>query len=176
MISSKRLKFKYIEKEDFDSLYEILKDPEVMYAWEHDFTEEDVNAWIEKRCALYELFGYDYFLATDKLTGKVVGQIGILDEIVNGEHITGIGYILKKEFWHKGLATEGAEAMIEYAFNVLKKDKIIATIRPENISSCKVAERIGMKIESDFIKVYQGKNMRHLVYTITKEEYGNRRV
>lgn len=169
VLSSERLIFKRITEEDFQDLCEILKDPEVMYAWEHNFTDEDVHAWINKRCTLYNLVGYDYFLAIDKITNEVVGQIGLLDESVNGEHFAGIGYILKKKFLNKGFATEGAKAMIDYAFNVLGKEKVIATIRPENIASCKVAERLGMKKESEFVKFYNGKDMLHVVYCICNE-------
>lgn len=168
VLESERLRFKRITKDDFEDVCEILKDPEVMYAWEHDFTDEDVHRWIDKRCALYSVFGYDYFLAIDKLTNEVVGQIGLLDEPINDDHFTGIGYILKKEFWHRGFATEGAKAMIDYAFNVLGKEKVIATIRPENEASCKVAKNIGMKEESEFTKIYNGKEMTHLVYSISK--------
>nr|WP_194191641.1 GNAT family N-acetyltransferase [Clostridium chrysemydis] len=168
VLTSERLIFKRINKNDFKNISEMLKDPEVMYAWEKGFTSEEVERWIDKRLKGYEEFGYDYFLAIDKNTKKVVGQIGLLDEVVFGEHFTGLGYILKKEFWHKGYALEGANAMIEYAFSLLGKEKVIATIRPENEASLKVAKKLKMNLESEFIKVYKGKEMKHLVYSILK--------
>lgn len=168
VLTSERLIFKRINKNDFKNISEMLKDPEVMYAWEKGFTSEEVELWIDKRLKGYEEFGYDYFLAIDKSTKKVVGQIGLLDEVISGEHFTGLGYILKKEFWHKGYALEGAKAMIDFAFSVLGKEKVIATIRPENEASLKVAKKLKMNLESEFIKVYKGKEMKHLVYSILK--------
>ncbi|MGL5416356.1 MAG: GNAT family N-acetyltransferase [Clostridium sp.] len=171
VLKSERLKFKKITKGDFNELSKMLKDMDVMYAWEHSFTDEEVNQWIEKRNNSYKTMGYDYLLAMDKETDEVVGQIGLLDEVVKDQHFIGLGYMLKKKFWHKGFATEGAKAMLDYAFSILKKNEVIATIRIENKASCMVAEKLGMKIKDEFIKIYRGKNMIHLVYSINKEEW-----
>lgn len=167
---SERLIFRQITEEDFSELCGMLQDPEVMYAWEHAFSDGEVQEWIKKRMAGYRERGYDYFLAVDKETGKAVGQIGLLDECVGEQHIAGIGYILKKEFQHKGYAAEGARAMADYGFRVLGKARIIATIRPENLSSRKVAERTGMRETGVFVKHYNGKEMPHLIYSMEKEE------
>ncbi len=174
VFESERLIFRRMTKDDFPELCKMLQNPDVMYAWEHAFTDEEVYEWIKKRTALYSRLGYDYFLSVDKNTNEVVGQIGLLDEPVENTHYTGLGYILKKEFWHKGYALEGAHAMLDYAFNVLGKDKVIATIRPENVASVKVAQRLGMKEESRFIKIYNGKEMTHSVYVISKEEFSEK--
>ena len=167
---SERLRFRYIKESDFSELCEMLKDPEVMYAWEHGFSNDEIYEWINKRRKGYEKNGYDYFLAIDKSSGAIVGQIGLLEEDVDEKTYAGVGYILKKEYWHKGYATEGAKAMIDYAFNDLKKDKVIATIRPENIFSRKVAQRLKMTVEGEFIKRYNEKDMCHLIYAKEKED------
>ncbi|WP_366516781.1 GNAT family N-acetyltransferase [uncultured Clostridium sp.] len=171
VLTSERLIFRRITKNDFNELSEMLKDLDVMYAWEHSFSDEEIFKWIEKRNKSYKNIGYDYLLAIDKKTSEVVGQIGLLDEVVNGKHFIGLGYILKKKFWHKGFATEGAKAMLDYAFNILKREEVIATIRVENKTSCDVAENIGMRVKDEFIKIYKEKNMIHLVYSINKEEW-----
>lgn len=75
---------------------------------------------------------------------------------------------LKQKFWNKGYAVEGVRASVEYAFKTLNANKIIAQIRPENSSSRKVAEKLGMKIESEYIKHYKGKDMLHLIYSLIK--------
>ena len=166
---SERLIFKKITEQDFSELCKMLQNIEVMYAWEHAFNEEEVFDWMKKRMEAYDRVGYDYFLAVDKQTGEVVGQIGLLDEVIENIHYAGLGYILKKEFWNKGYATEGAKAMLDYAFYILGKDEVITTIRPENTASCKVARRIGMEKAGMFIKVYQGKEMPHLIYRKKKD-------
>ena len=41
---------------------------------------------------------------------------------------------------------------------------MIAEIRPENEASVRVAERLDMKKESQFIKLVKGKQMPHAIY------------
>lgn len=161
---SDRLIFRKMSRSDFDDIAKMLCDAEVMYAWEHGFSDQETTAWIDKCLALYEKIGYNYFVAQDKKSGDVVGQIGLINELVNSEHFTGLGYILNKAYWGKGYATEGAKAMIDYAFTVLKKDKVIATIRPENTASVAVAERLGMVKTGELIKQYNGKDMVHFMF------------
>nr|WP_050979771.1 GNAT family protein [Fictibacillus macauensis] len=61
--------------------------------------------------------------------------------------------------------------MLDYAFNTLGLNKVVATIRPENKASCKVAERLGMTIESEFVKVHDDKVMPHFVYSIQRANF-----
>ena len=86
---------------------------------------------------------------------------------INGERILEFGYILKKLHWHK-YATEGAKACLKYGFDLFDVPKIITTIRPENTTSMAVAERIGMKMISEYENEYNGKLMKHLIYEIDR--------
>lgn len=56
-----------------------------------------------------------------------------------------------------------------YAFDRLGAQKVIAEIRPENRPSRRVAERLGMWVEREFVKHYRGKEMPHLIYSKTRE-------
>ena len=68
-----------------------------------------------------------------------------------------------------GYAYESASACVDYAFRVLGVDQVTAQIRPNNHSSIKVAEKLGMTVRSQFVKRYRGKDMVHLLYSIEKE-------
>ncbi|MEG1710858.1 MAG: GNAT family N-acetyltransferase [Clostridia bacterium] len=164
IIESNRLYLNKIELSDFKELCKMLQDKDVMYAWEKTFSDKEVIEWIKKRENGYSTYGYDYFLAINKETSKVIGQIGILNENIKGENYIGIGWILNKSEWGKGYATEGALACIDYVFNVLKVDKVIADIRPTNAKSINVAMKIGMKPVGRFIKAYDGKEVEHTIY------------
>lgn len=163
---SERMIFRRIRPSDFSYLCEMLQDPAVTYAWERPFADEEVRAWIKKRRENYRKFGYDYFLAIEKKTGKTVGQIGLLEETLAGKAYTGIGYMLRREEWGKGYATEGAKTMLDYAFRELGKTEIVADIRPENLASRRVAERLGMQICGECVKRFDGKEMPHLIYRL----------
>lgn len=167
-IISERLNFREMTEDDFDLIYSILKNKEIMYAWEHGFSENETLKWIEKNKIRYKNDGYSYFFVTEKKTGNFIGLIGPLIENIDGKNYTGIAYILDKKYWKLGYATEAVKACIKYSFEILKVNRVIAEIRPENIASRRVAERVGMKIEGEFIKNYNGKDMLHLIYSILK--------
>ena len=169
ILESERLRFRHIAEADFLNLCELLQDEEVMYAWEHGFSQEEIHSWMERTFARYQDNGFAHFAAIEKETGAFVGVIGPIVEAVEDVPYTGLGYILKKEYWGKGYATEGAAACMEYAFTVLNAEKVTAEIRPENRLSRRVAERLGMRVEREFAKHYHGKDMPHLIYSKTRE-------
>lgn len=164
---SERLILRQMGKEDFENVAKMLRDSRVMYAWEHTFTDQEIYEWIERREKGYRENGFDYFLAIDKHSGEAVGQIGLLLEEIEGEQVYGLGWILAFEHQGKGYAAEGAKALADYAFKNLGITKLVADIRPSNLSSIKVAEGLGMKKSGSFIKNYMGKEMEHYIYTIS---------
>ncbi len=166
---SKRLIFRKMSEADFSDIAEMLKNPNVMYAWEYVFDDIDVLQWIKKNREYYKKYGLGYFLALDKQSGQVVGQIALMPDFIDGREYYEIGYILKEKFWHKGYALEGAKTMIEYALNKLKLDNVIFEIRPENSQSRKVAEKCGAVVTGEFVKNVRGKNMKHSIYSINSE-------
>ena len=51
--------------------------------------------------------------------------------------------VLARRWWGNGYATEAARAALDHAFTVLKKDRVISLIHPENRASIRVVERLG---------------------------------
>lgn len=164
MIQTKRLAFRAITQRDFEIAAAIMRDPGVAAVWEQRFTDEDVRDWIARRQAGCRVNGIDYLLAVEKATGESVGQIGLLRETIAGEAVWGIGYILRTRFYGQGYATEGAQAMMDYAFGVLRAPKVVCDIRPMNVSSIAVAKRLGMEEVGSFVKIYRGREMPHLIF------------
>lgn len=167
-LSSKRLLFRKITYNDFKDICRILQDIEIMYAWEHTFSDEEVYDWINENLIRYENDGFSYFAVIEKSTESFIGLMGPLIENINNKKNIGIAYIIDKRYWKRGFAVEGAKACMDYAFNALKADEVIAQIRPDNTSSRKVAQKIGMKIKGEYIRNYNGKKIRHLIYSRTK--------
>lgn len=168
VIETKRLILRKINENDYEEIAEILQDIDIMYAWEKSFSRDEVIQWINKNIDRYSNDGYSYYLAINKDDESVIGVMGPLVESINGSDFIGVAYILNKKYWGKGYATEGVASCIDYAFKNLNADKVIAQIRPENKASCMVAQRLNMKIEGEFTKLYEGKEMRHLIYSIEK--------
>lgn len=89
-----------------------------------------------------------------------------------------VGYRLKRNIWGRGLATEGARALLEKAFNEWGYEKVYAHTMADNLASRRVMEKAGLKFECDFqyeANMPHGRleeNERHAVkYSITREEY-----
>lgn len=168
VMESDRLNFRKITKNDFINLKSILQDIEVMYAWEHAFTDEEVLEWIDKNLVRYENEGFSYFAVIEKLSNQFIGMAGPLIEDINGIKQIGIAYIMDKKYWGKGYGFESAKASMDYAFNNLNAEEVIAQIRSNNLSSCKIAEKLNMKIQSEYVKHYNNLDMPHLIYCRTK--------
>ncbi len=167
-MESERLSYRKITKNDFFNLKPILQDIETMYAWEHAFTDEEVHEWIDKNILRYKNEGFSYFAVIEKATNQFVGIAGPLTEDINDIKYIGIGYIIDKKYWKKGYGFESAKASLDYAFDKLNAKEVIATIRPNNLPSRKIAEKLNMKIQSEYVKHYNNKDMVHLVYCLTK--------
>jgi len=175
ILETERIYLREITQADFDDLCEILQDPEVMYAYQRAHTDQlafsdiEVHNWLDKQLDRYKQYGFGLWAVVDKITGDFIGQVGLTIQNVEGKEELEIGYLFKKKFWHKGYATETAVACREYAFNSLNKDRVVCIIRDKNFASQRVAERIGMKLESQFIKRYYDLDMLHFVYSIEKK-------
>ena len=171
VIETERLVLRELTEADFDAAREILGDARVMYAWEHGFSDAETRAWIAENIARYRRDGFSYLAAEERVSGALAGFIGPLVENVEGERRMGVGYILGRNFWGRGYASEGAAVCVDYAFDQLGAAEVIAEIRPENSASRRVAERLGMTARESFVKIYKGKEMQHLIYTVTKDEW-----
>lgn len=53
---------------------------------------------------------------------------------------------MSEEYWGKGIATEAAVAVRDYAFNVLEIPMLISIINHQNDASKRVAKKVGMKL------------------------------
>lgn len=163
-VETPRLLLCEMTQNDVPELCSMLQDDEVMYAWEHSFSTEEVRSWISRNIVRYQEYGYGYWLAFDKTSGETVGQIGLIPEEIEGGLHLGIGWILRKKYWGKGYAAEGGKACLDYAFHQLNAGRVIADIRPMNRSSIRVAERIGMTPMGTYDKNVGGKIMTHRLY------------
>ena len=90
---TERLRIRHFVSSDFEALHKIMKKPEVMYAWEHGFSESETQDWIDRQINRYHNDGYGYFAVVQKESGKLIGQAGMLINEVNGDSIVEIGYI-----------------------------------------------------------------------------------
>jgi RimJ/RimL family protein N-acetyltransferase len=90
--------------------------------------------------------GFGSFAAMAKATGQLAGRFSLKPAHSYG--LTGgteLGYRLYPAFWGRGLATEGARALIWSAFERRHVDRVVATTMADNVGSWRVLEKCGMR-------------------------------
>lgn len=81
------------------------------------------------------------------LGDKLIGEIAFGGEYETSE--VGIGWIIHRDFWNCGYATEAAAAIVDLCFNSMSINKITTACDIENIASRHVMEKLGMKLQSE---------------------------
>jgi RimJ/RimL family protein N-acetyltransferase len=134
-------------EQDFEEYARSCADPEITRYLGEGRPLERWEAWRSLAMILghWQLRGYGPWALEERATGNFVGRIGFF----NPEGWPGfeLGWLLGREFWGKGYATEGARRALDYAFGEMGRDHVISLIHPENRASIKVAERIGETLE-----------------------------
>ncbi|MEY8382479.1 GNAT family N-acetyltransferase [Christensenellaceae bacterium 44-20] len=164
ILQTERLCLRKWQQEDFADLAEMLQDPQVMYAYEHGFSDADVQEWMERQWRRYREHGFGLWAVVEKQSGDIVGQAGLTIQHCEGQDILEIGYHLKRKHWKKGYAAEAAKGCMQYAFEVLGAPAVYSVIKSDNLASQKVAERMGMKKQKEFWATYYAGPMLHFLY------------
>ena len=81
-----------------------------------------------------------------------------------------VGWLLPREHWGNGYATEGGEAALDYAFDTLKLEEVVAVTTMDNFPSQRVMQRLGMTRDplEDF--VYPGTSIHCMLYRAVKSK------
>ena len=101
-----------------------------------------------------------------KPDNTLIGRCGLLSWDLDGRKEVEVGYVLAKEYWGRGLATEAARASRDYGFEVLGFDRLISVIVPDNLASQRVASKNGMRYEKDV----DAKGVPARVYCIHRDD------
>lgn len=166
ILETERLLLRKLVQEDYGALCKILQDEEVMYAYEHAFSYEEVHEWLDRQLMRYESDGIGLWAVLLKDTGGLIGQCGLTMQDIPDRRVVEVGYLFQKAYWHKGYATEAAVACKNYAFDTLGADEVFSIIRDNNTASQAVARRNGMQVCGQFTKHYYGVDMPHLVFCV----------
>jgi RimJ/RimL family protein N-acetyltransferase len=160
LLTTERLLLRKPKLGDAKALHKAYGDPEVMQyiGTGETGTLEQTREWIKRATARWKADGFGAFVIEHD--GVVVGRSGFLvwnpDTWENGtvkefgdDAAVELGWLLAREPWGNGYATEAATACRDYAFKELKLRRLISLIAPGNDRSVKVAERIGERYVRD---------------------------
>jgi RimJ/RimL family protein N-acetyltransferase len=148
-LETSRLRLRMFTPDDLDALALITGDAEVMkyLGVSGPRTREKTQNTIDAILRHWQNHGFGIWAIEHKVDRRLIGWCGL--QMLEKTPEVEVAYLLAKEYWNQGLATEAARAAVEYGFNGLNLKRIVAIARPENVGSYRVMEKIGMKYERD---------------------------
>ena len=107
---------------------------------------EETCQMVERAEAHFDRNGFGPWAAELRQSGEFIGYIGLLIPRFEAPFTpcVEIGWRLAAEHWGRGLATEGAQAAVRFAFDTLALHQIVSFTVPANLRSRRVMEKLGM--------------------------------
>ena len=128
-------------------------DPVVMHFFAALMTRTESDEAIDRYLAAFGRDGLSFFAATLRDTGDFIGTIGLqtMRDVVPNlpQPAVEIGWRLVQSAQGKGFATEGARAIVDFAFNQLSLNEVVAITALPNQPSRRVMEKLGMTHHPD---------------------------
>jgi ribosomal-protein-alanine N-acetyltransferase len=167
IIETNRLILRRLRPADLEALFALYRDPEVRkYFPEGTLTYEETReelAWIID--VYYGQYGYGLWATIYKETGAFIGRCGLIPWTIDQRLEVEVAYLLDKAYWGQGLATEAAQAIVQYAFEQLQLSRLICLFDPEHQASRNVAEKMGMTLEKE-LEGINGDGIPTLLYSM----------
>jgi RimJ/RimL family protein N-acetyltransferase len=142
-VETERLILRGFTEADVEGLFALAQDPLIAEYLTYnnlglrEACWRSVGLWIGH----WVLRGFGLWAVEERATGTLVGRIGLWEP--EGWPGTEVGWLLGRDFWGKGYATEAARASMDWGFSYLAIEELVSVIRPDNARSIAVAERIG---------------------------------
>lgn len=167
VIETERLLLRPLEPAHAAALHQVFADPQATRYWQApphrdvDVTRRMIEAHVagsERAWALLERGGGD--------------AVGIVYYLGN-PGAPGMGYILNRRHWRKGLMSEAVRGALTYGFETLGFDRVELWIDSHNVASQRLAESVGFRRRSAFRQKYPHDAASHekLVYGLRIEEW-----
>jgi [ribosomal protein S5]-alanine N-acetyltransferase len=152
ILETSRLTLRYITARDAEALMPILGDAEVMqYSIIGVHSKKQIKQFIEQRLISYMEYGFGLYAVVHKQNQELIGYCGFFIQSIEQQKEVEVGYRLAKKYWGQGLATEAAQAVMEYGQQRFNFQRFVCLIETENSRSIRVANKLGMTLEKKII-------------------------
>lgn len=155
VLGTPRLTLRPLREADVAALFQIFSNPEAMRYWSSPPMKDVADAEsllreIQRYAEAETLFQWGIARREDDY---VIGTCTLFR--INQEHRRGeLGYILRRDLWGHGFATEALTALVNHAFGTLGLHRVEADIDPRNTGSLRLVERLGFKKEGHLRERY----------------------
>lgn len=173
-LETHRLVLRKLTVRDAEDVYEYSSDPEVprFLTWNVHDSLKYTKKYLKFLVSKYKSGEYlDWGIALKK-TGKIIGTCGFTS--VDASNNKGeVGYVLNREYWNQGYATEAVKRVLEYGFNELELNRLEARVMEGNQDSVRVLTKCNMVHEGTFKQelFVKGTYRNIMHFALCKEEY-----
>ena len=148
-LETERLVLREMRAGDVEPLLGVFGDERVMASFASaPFDRVAMERWVARNLEHQRDHGLGLFTLVDKADGTVIGDCGLEHIDIGAE----LGYDLRADRWARGLATEAACAVRDFAFATLRLARLVSLVRVGNQSSRRVAEKVGMTWREDVVR------------------------
>ena len=142
IIQTARLIFRGINETDTSVIVKWRSDPNVFNYFKspHKITLEEHLAWYSNSY-LNNNNRFDW-ICFEKTSNAKIGVFGLTRE----DDLAEVNYLLAPEAQHKGYASEGIKALVQYAANKWDIKMVVAEIHKKNLPSISVVIKLGFHI------------------------------
>lgn len=170
VLNTERLLIRRLEPADLDSLFALYQDPEVRRYYPDGTrtlseTKEELD-WFAHGHPQHPELGL--WATVERSTGEFLGRCGLLPWHIQGRHEVELAFMIKKDRWREGFATEAAQGIIKHAHEVLGLRRLVCLVMLANASSAGVAGKLGMSLEREFTDEFGPSNLYALALPARK--------
>ena len=164
-----RISLRPFEASDLDEMQAVMGNPDVMrFSISGHKNKTETEDFIKRCRAQYDEFGFGLLAVVYQEENRVIGYCGLFRQEIDGVVELEIGYRLHPSYWGRGIATEAAGMIRDWAFANLDREKLISIIEPENAASIAIAKKVGMNFEREFL--FKGHRPAH-IYSVRKRRF-----
>jgi ribosomal-protein-alanine N-acetyltransferase len=152
ILQTDRLTLRHLEPSDLDALAAMYRDPDVRRFFPDGMrTLEETRAELEwHRHGHPENPQLGLWATVERSSGTLVGRCGLLPWSIDGVPEVELAFLISKNRWGEGLATEAARGIVHYARETLGLGRLICLIMHGNDASSRVADKVGMTFEREY--------------------------
>ncbi len=155
-IQTSRLSFRSLAVDDYDAVHLYASDPLVTrYTAFGPNTPEQTMEFLQfvaGESSQDDRANYTFALV-HKQTNKLIGSCGLMRGNPSGPQY-GFGYVLHKDWWGQGLASEAAAALVKFGFDELRAHRLWAHVFLGNTASERLLQKLGFRYEGCALKSF----------------------
>jgi RimJ/RimL family protein N-acetyltransferase len=150
-LTTSRLALRPLAEIDVDAVFAVHSNPATMASqpWRMMAARREAEERVAWELGNEQDTGFGMYLVHERQTGALVGVCGVMR---HGEGLE-IGWTVLKEFQGLGYATEAAGALVRVLVRA-GWHELVATVRPTNGASRRVAEKLGLSLDDVAIDKY----------------------